>query len=255
MSYILESSLEAERLEKQALQKNYSIESELKCIDIRDGMSVLDAGCGTGVLSRYLCDNNSIDSYACDNSVLRLEQAKKLSDGYDINYFESDLNEIDLSKGNVDFVVCRYVFEYLSNPVSVCCEFKRILSDDGKVCLIDLDGVFANIYSGDIELESMLELLRVGVPNLDVYVGRKLPSFLVSAGFHDVRWDVSVEVFQGDELELEIENSAQRIEQAMPLIDEVFGARSSEFCERYMRALRVRGATLFMNKFIVTGRK
>src|SRR5690554_7563756 len=77
--YVLDNPKEFKRLEDQVLQKAYSLEDELRHLDLRPGDRVLDAGCGSGVLSKFLIKkvpNITID--ACDYSDLKIKKPKNL---------------------------------------------------------------------------------------------------------------------------------------------------------------------------------
>jgi len=78
--YILEHQDETERLEFQATIPQYSVENELKGFNPSNGSLVLDMGCGTGLLSRFISDKfPTIRVDACDFSDIRLAHAKKLA--------------------------------------------------------------------------------------------------------------------------------------------------------------------------------
>ena len=57
--YSMESIVEASRLEEQAYCGNYSIETEFRDFRFDPDEVVMDAGCGTGVLSRYIVEQHS----------------------------------------------------------------------------------------------------------------------------------------------------------------------------------------------------
>ena len=96
MRYVLEHKDEAERLEYQATIPQYSIKEETKKLKIKKGAKVLDAGCGTGLLSRYIFDTYSnINVDAFDYSELRVAEAKKRIKGtdYKINFFQDNIQD------------------------------------------------------------------------------------------------------------------------------------------------------------------
>src|SRR4051794_2212243 len=121
MTYSLEATIEAERLEEQVYQTNYSIEDELSGFRFDAKERVMDAGCGTGVLSRYLIERRGLKQIdALDFSDLRLRQGTQLLDAKTrsaIRFRRQDLSQIDADfKGVFDTILCRYVIEHTADP-------------------------------------------------------------------------------------------------------------------------------------------
>ncbi len=120
-NYVLDNVSEFERLEDQVTQKNYSLKEELRFLEIKGGQRILDAGCGSGVLSKFLVSKNiPITVDACDYSELRIKQAKQYNKALpQINYHVSDLNRLPFEDETFDTVFSRFVFEYLDDPIKV----------------------------------------------------------------------------------------------------------------------------------------
>lgn len=258
MAYILENTEEFKRLEKQAQQSHYSLFEELKFLNLKAGYKVLDAGCGSGLLSRHLLSRQrDLEVHACDQSDIRLQQAKEVSKGFNINYFKTSLDSIDVQPESFDVVVCRFVYEYLKNPLEVSREFHRILKPGGIVYLIDLDGVFLNFWTTNNKLNHYVELLRNEL-DVDLYVGRKLASILVSSQFKDVKSKVSLHHFSTAlELADERQNNSDRIIFAKESLLGILGGEAAyqDFRETYLNEMQSVGSTMFFNKFVVWGEK
>lgn len=258
MSYILENIDEFKRLERQAQQGHYSLKEELKHLSLSPNQVVLDAGCGSGLLSRYLADHfSNLQLMACDQSDLRLQQAKEASAHRNIQYFQSDLSRLDLADESVDAVVCRFVYEYLQDPLQVTREFHRVLKPGGVAYLIDLDGVFLNYWTTNDKLNRYVEHLRNDL-NIDLYVGRKLFSFLHSAHFQKVDYHVSLHDFKSDsEVEEEFVNNRDRILFAKDSLLESLGSEAAyeDFQDCYLAEMKSKSSTMFFNKFVAWGQK
>ena len=260
-SYLLEHEGEFNRLERQSEQPHYNIASELRFLDLKEGMKVLDAGCGSGLLSRYLVESGpKIEVNACDFSDLRLKQARDFSQksGHkEINYFRSKLDEIDIPDNSLDRVVCRFVYEYLPNPVAVTQEFFRILKPGGRAYLIDLDGIFLNFWTANDRLNFLIEKLRKNL-NVDLYVGRKLSSFLQKSSFSDINWDSTNHNFiSQQDLKDEYQNNVDRLTFGKQYFIEALGNEKTfkEFEDLYLSEMKKDGSALFFNKFISWGTK
>ena len=258
MAYVLENQQESARLEKQATFNAYRLEHELRFLPIRHGDRILDAGCGTGLVARYLSNHFSgVSIDACDMSTERIASARLLSENAlekAISYFETPLEKIAAKDSSYDLITCRYVIEHLSNPMSVIHEFYRILKPGARVYLINFDGLFYNLYPMSEELQGYSKQLQEKAP-FDLFAGRKIPNMLHSAGFKEVSWEIDVHSFKGKELEVELELNAERISFAIPLISQILGSEAAayRFQKLFLSEMMKPGASLFYNKFLVTG--
>lgn len=261
VSYILEHEGEFERLEKQATQKHYSLKEEFKHLSLSKNASVLDAGCGSGLVSRFLVEQEpTIKVSAVDFSDIRIAQAKKNNPpNYDqITFERADLNELPFADNTFDFVVSRFVYEYLPNPIHTTKELHRVLKPGGKIYLIDLDGVFLNFWTTDEKLNSQIKKISESI-DIDLYVGRKLVSFVKKNKFKNIKWDMSAHAFKSSlEISEERSNNKERLQFAIPTLKQIFG--NIEDIEQFQKTYLAHMSTdeagiMFFNKFTVIAEK
>ncbi|MCB9091603.1 MAG: methyltransferase domain-containing protein [Halobacteriovoraceae bacterium] len=256
MGYSMENQKEAQRLEFQAKQRNYSLETELSHLNLKTHKKVLDLGCGTGLMARYLLDENSkLQVSACDYSEVRIQQAKNLSKGYSIDFFHGDAQNLKIQK-KFDLIISRYVFEHLENPEQAARSVYDALEVGGTGYLIDFDGIFLNLYTANDKFNQQLNAINSAV-NFDLYIGRKLPALLKSVGFKNIQWRAEINTFEGPELAEEKHNCAQRCQNAYPLLEKLLGSNQEAemFIENYVDSLDFPETVLFYNKFIAWGEK
>ena len=77
--YIMENEREVARLEAMLKQRAYQPSTEVVKLSFKAGQRVLDAGCGSAMLARYIADTypgTRVD--ACDLSDVRIAQAREL---------------------------------------------------------------------------------------------------------------------------------------------------------------------------------
>ncbi len=260
MSYVLENSEEAGRLERQSNLDAYDHIKELSSLILKPNQKILDAGCGSGLVSRYLLEKeNLLNVEACDVSVLRLRQAMALCNTTihkKIHFFESTLENILKADNSYDVVICRYVLEHVKNPNQVLSEFFRVLNPGGLVYIIDFDGLIFNLFHQNLELKQKMDHLQTSL-QFDPYIGRKIPALLIQAGFTNPHCLIDTIYFHGDALIEEQKLMCQRFHFALPAFTSSLGSKEKalNFIELYCGEMVKTSTTLFYNKFIVQAQK
>lgn len=260
MVYVLENDNEWDRLEFQASLPPYDHRQELINLVVPSGSSVLDAGCGSGAVTRYLAERfPSSQVFGCDLSQDRINRSKRLAEtqkSSNLNFQEANLNQLPYLDHTFNLIILRYVAQHLSPSLrsSVFAELLRCLKPGGWLHVIDFDGPFHNLYPKPPLVSEVLNQLEAqGV--LDLRVGRKLPSILKEARFGAVDWKIEVFEFQGDSLRHEIDLSQARLTQAFPFLESFLGVKASQFQREFMEALQDPQVVYFYNKFFVKGQK
>lgn len=257
----MEASIEADRLEEQVFQSNYSIQEELETFNFLPEEYVLDAGCGTGVLSRYLVHKYGVKKVdAIDASDFRLQQALKLCDTYAkqcIKFTQQQLCNLDEHFYNkYDTVISRYVLEHVSEPIDALFELNKSLKKGGRIILFDLDGVFLNLYSDNKKLNHYMNEIKSNI-KFDLEIGRKLPSYLHKAGFTKINWNVELLNCTEKRLKEEKENTEKRFIAVGDFFTELLGSRKKfeELKSLYLHEMTQPYNTLVFNKYICSGIK
>lgn len=125
-------------------ERNYSpeLKSEVEqlaaTLEIERGMTILDAGCGQGVLLPYLrkCAGNEGRLIALDASAPMLKNiAAKDSAAWAIH---SSAENIPLIDEYVDMVVCFSAFPHFSDKAAAAKEFFRVLKPGGRAYVLHL---------------------------------------------------------------------------------------------------------------------
>lgn len=259
-TYTLDNENESNRLENQAKMPCYDPIRELENISFQDNIHLLDAGCGTGIVSRYLLNRyENIQIDACDLSKQRLTQAFSLSKNEqekEIRYFQSSLENIQVDADSYDTIVCRFVLQHLSDAQIAVNEFYRISKKGGHIILIDVDGIFFNLYSQNEKLNKYLDIIKQSV-DFDFYIGRKLPVLLKNSGFKNIDYKVESMYFTNDQLQLEHKNYIERFSFVSDILFNILKDKNAvtEFTTLYLDEVLKPENTLFYNKFIVQATK
>lgn len=258
--YILEHPNEAKRLEFQATIPQYSLKNEFKQFNPFNGAKILDMGCGTGVLSRFIIEKfPKIQMDACDLSELRLFEAKKLNylpSHHKINFFQANFDQLIIEDNTYDFVIIRYVLEHLKDPLHAINEAYRILRPGGLIYVIDFDGIFLNLFSENELLTQNLKTIEEKFVG-DLRIGHKIPLFLKKSNFSHIDYDVEVMQFKAGNSELEYRNNQERCRNCFSEFARILGGddKADKFIDLYLSESIKEGNVIFFNKFIVTGRK
>lgn len=190
--------------ERELLRLNAQIDlfweqehSLYKRLGIKDGMAVLDCGCGSGYLLEKLnnlypamiCTGIEISDFlltAASNTIL----AKKLTR---CQVHKQSILKLELPDNSFDFIIVRLVLEHLPDPLTAMREVRRILKVGGRAIFVDND--FDYHVRSCPEVPELVELYDAycnarsrdgGNPR----IGRQLPQLLSQAGFTNISFDV-----------------------------------------------------------------
>ncbi|MBW1698155.1 MAG: methyltransferase domain-containing protein [Deltaproteobacteria bacterium] len=193
--YLMESEEETLRLELKTDPEH--VEQQARWAGVKQGMRVVDIGCGTGKTTYYIHKLTSPNGKTVGIDILEdrvryaLEHYKKDDN---IDFFQRDIRKPLTDLGSFDFVWIRFVLEYfrlggLDIVKNVC----SILKPGGIICLIDLDHNCLCHFEMPERLEKSMFGLASALrknANFDPYMGRKLYSYLYDLGFQEIEVNV-----------------------------------------------------------------
>jgi ubiquinone/menaquinone biosynthesis C-methylase UbiE len=95
--------------------------------------SVLDVGCGTGILLTRLASLSSVSLVGCDYSIGMLEQAQRRAgqDGAAVRFVQGDGQRLPVRSRAFDAVVTTDAFHFFPSQDDALAEFKRVLVPGG----------------------------------------------------------------------------------------------------------------------------
>ncbi|MEF3306767.1 class I SAM-dependent methyltransferase [Paenibacillus sp. GYB003] len=259
MSYVLEHDQEFERLERQSLIL-YDYRKELRDVEVQDGALVLDAGCGSGVVSRYLANRFPASRViGCDYTASLLAKARDAGkDIPNLAFEEQDLKQLNYPDCRFDLVLCRFVFQHQdSESLSrLVAELARVLKPGGTLVVIDSDGLLYNLYPQTPVVAEGLQKLAA-VREIDLHVGRKIPCLLSESGLTSVTWRIENLESWGESRAAMLELMHARFRNASAFFERVLGGPEQwqSFSKAYLECMEHPQSVCFVNKFIVRAKK
>lgn len=256
-NYLIDSKDENRRLDFQNKIDVYNLDKELSFFNWNKNDFVLDAGCGNGNVIEKLLEKNITKIHGVDFSQDRVDQAStRFKSHKDVSFFQRSLEDTQFISEAYDKVICRYVYEHVTNASAIIKELHRVLRPEGEINIINFDDIFFGFHTKDEKLNQQLKNLKNKVPQ-DFEIARKLPQMLKSAHFKDIQWEAQSYFFKGERLELEIENNKMRLEQGRPHLSKYFDslAHYDQFAESYIRELYDDCNVLYTTKYLIKGTK
>lgn len=184
---------EAIRLEAQAKAFSKIIEKELEILGLKPNMRVLDAGCGTGAVTRKMASKVlPAVAYGVDIDPLFIEKAKKTALDEGIKNIRFELGNVDNlthDNGFFDLAYCRLVLMHVTNPVRTIAGLKRVTKKGGIVAASDGDDGTMLAYPPVPRFFGLWSTFGewAKARGDDRYIGRRLYSIFSEAGLSSTR--------------------------------------------------------------------
>ncbi len=185
-AYVYDSESECDRLELQASLAG--IENHLCHFCVPDHAVVLDAGCGSGSMSRLLAARNpgatvlGLDAepayVAYANALVRKQGLSNVS------FRKGDAQQLSFADATFDLVWSKYVLYFLPRPDDAIKELRRVTKPGGTVVIALNYPPGCTLDPEDAELHRLWD--RVCGCLLNGALPAKLPAMLMRAGFVDV---------------------------------------------------------------------
>lgn len=152
----------------------------------RPGQRLLDAGSGSGEVSRSLAAG-ACEVLAVDHSSAVTAAAVSRHDGSDVRYLTGDAGALNLPNDHVDGVWCERLLQHVDDADAVIRELIRVTRPGGRICLIDTDWgslAFDGVPAGLADV--VLRHVHGHFTPQQHDMGRTLRRRLVAAGLRDL---------------------------------------------------------------------
>ncbi len=120
---------------------NRSLEIDYRTLKpiLKEGMSVLDVGCGTGSISKDIAKivGKSGKVVGIDNTAVFIESGRQTYDNVEnLNLIHSDLFNYDTSE-KFDLITSARTLQWLSNPKDALIKMTSLLKPNGSISILD----------------------------------------------------------------------------------------------------------------------
>jgi SAM-dependent methyltransferase len=160
----------------------------LERVEVRAGLSCLDAGCGGGdvavELARLVGPGGRVVGTDLDEAKLDLARGEAAAQGLtNVEFRRADV--VATEDGAYDLVYARFLLSHLPDPAGGLAKLRRAVRPGGMIAVEDVDhsGCFCHpdnaAYQGYVDLYTQTAARR----GCDANLGRRLPTLLIDGGF------------------------------------------------------------------------
>ena len=172
------------KLEQQALETAEERQPIYLKAGLKDSDITLDVGCGTGEVTKDVCQHTNGSVIAIDDSDDMLKIAKKmLSNIFNVQLCLGDVHCLPFKNNSFDMVTCNLLLMWTDFPQIAVNEMTRVVKPGGKVvATLEPD------FGGKIHWPPFPKADKIFSGNSiinrggDPYIGRKLRMLFVNAG-------------------------------------------------------------------------
>ncbi|HIJ82395.1 MAG TPA: methyltransferase domain-containing protein [Desulfuromonadales bacterium] len=170
-------------------QQREMLRTYLDDIGFADTGDVLDAGCGTGAVSRELARRlANWRVIGLDPSAVFLATARKLSANHtNLKYVEGDCRSLPFDSGSFDAVIFHTTLSHVPRPEEAMQEAFRVLNSGGILAIFDGNYTTTTLANGDFDpLQACADAAMAALVH-DRWLIQRLPALVREAGFTIVK--------------------------------------------------------------------
>jgi len=148
------------------------------------GAKVLEAGCGTGAVSRILANTPNVASVTgIDPSTIFIERAKQNSHAISgLSFQLGDARSMDFDNDSFDLVIFHTTLTHIPGPTQAILEARRVLRPDGLLVIFDGDYATATVaLEPDDPLQIAVNMMMNNFVE-NMWLVRRLPTMLRENG-------------------------------------------------------------------------
>ena len=241
--YVLDSEIECERLDRQG--KVQGFENVLRHFDIRPGMKILDAGSGSGWVSRNLARAHpEVEIVGADYNpgYVAYANTKARAAGLpNLSYEVADIQRLPFDDGAFDLVWSQFVLFFVPDAQAAVDEFARVARPGGLVKVAIHERTMLDNYPIEPEVQEGLEKLVETI--LSGWRINRIPELFRSAGLHQIDLEIATDriyTMIGRASDAQIRNVREVLSKPVAAFADIFGGgkAAEDFLENWLAYLR-----------------
>jgi ubiquinone/menaquinone biosynthesis C-methylase UbiE len=155
---------------RYAEEQKQKIEAALKEMKIANHSSILDVGCGTGILFNYVVDKaKSIVGLDTSRKILR-EAKKKAKNLKNVHLVLADADNMPFRENLFDHVFGVTVLQNMPEPAKTLMEIRRVAEGKAKIIVTGMKKAFTPEQFQQLLSNANLESVAVKAESLKCYV-------------------------------------------------------------------------------------
>jgi ubiquinone/menaquinone biosynthesis C-methylase UbiE len=164
------------------------LEEYTRDLDPMSDADVLEVGCGTGAVSRYLATLPGVSRVlGVDPSEYFVERARDLAHEPRVTFATGDARSLELEDGTFDLVVFHTTLTHVPDCDAALDEAHRVLRPGGQLAIFDGDYTTTTVATSvDDPLQPCVEAVVAALVH-DPWLMRRVGALVRAAGFEDVR--------------------------------------------------------------------
>jgi SAM-dependent methyltransferase len=157
-------------------------------LDLENAASVLDVGCGTGVVTRAIAARQDFHGTltGSDPSRMMIEAARRIAreEGLaeKIAFRQDGIAALDFPAGSFDRVIAHTVLSHAAEPESILGEMIRVLTPGGRLAIFDGDYASWTFDHPDRDLATVMEQAMITTIVANPRVMRSVPRMVKDGG-------------------------------------------------------------------------
>ena len=133
--------------------------------------SVLDLGCGGGILSESLAIKGAkVTAYDTSSKLIKVAKKRALSRNLDIDYRVGDIQLLKKKSLKFDIIISLEVIEHVSNYKAFLAGLHSCLNKEGIIILSTINRNFLSYFSTILVAEKLLNLVPRGTHDWNKYI-------------------------------------------------------------------------------------
>lgn len=204
MTYVYDPKTDCERARTRARERQTKTQraAALEGAEFDGIRSILDVGCGTGVVGfdlLKLIPGAQLVGLDIEPSILRVAQGNAPC-GRSGRFVAGDAFCLPFRQAAFDLVACQYVLQHLTRPAEALEEMRRVCCPGGRAIVFEYDDRTGFSYPPPpSELQALFQakIALIERRGGDRSIGRKLYHLLRSAGWAGIEVRIIPDVWQG----------------------------------------------------------